>query len=269
MESVIAFVFGTLIGSFLNVVVLRYNTGRGITGRSGCPACGVQLRWFELLPVVSFLVQTGRCRSCHSKISWQYPLVELSMGLLTLGVFLLSGVSGLYDAVFYEIIWALLVVIFVYDIHHKIIPDGFVFSLGALSFARLFVFASGAVAVPSAVSVLSGLYIALPLALLWLVSRGRWMGLGDAKLALSFGWLLGLSGGISALLVAFWSGALVSIGILVWNMLASRRSSHIRALSRGGTRLTMKSEIPFAPFLIFGCALVFFFHIDIVSFLFS
>lgn len=89
------------------------------------------------------------------------------------------------------------------------------------------------------------------------------MGFGDAKLALGIGWMLGITKGVSALLLSFWIGALVSVGILLYE----RFSTPHTALSRSHGRLTMKSEIPFAPFLIFGLALVFFFGLNILSFL--
>ncbi|MFA6602049.1 MAG: prepilin peptidase, partial [Candidatus Paceibacterota bacterium] len=79
---VLFFIFGTIIGSFLNVVALRFNTGATLGGRSKCMSCGHQLTWKELIPVLSFLWQGGLCRNCRSRISRQYVLVELSTGLL-------------------------------------------------------------------------------------------------------------------------------------------------------------------------------------------
>ncbi|NDE68410.1 prepilin peptidase, partial [bacterium] len=75
------FVFGTIIGSFLNVVSLRYNTGMGVNGRSRCFSCGKTLRWMELVPILSFVWQMGKCRKCETRISWQYPLIEAVAGL--------------------------------------------------------------------------------------------------------------------------------------------------------------------------------------------
>ncbi|MFA4853534.1 MAG: prepilin peptidase, partial [Bacteroidales bacterium] len=85
--SILIFVFifllGTIVGSFLNVVIFRFNTGRTITtGRSICMNCNRDLRWYELIPVLSFLIQSGKCRRCASKISHQYPLVEIVTGLV-------------------------------------------------------------------------------------------------------------------------------------------------------------------------------------------
>lgn len=266
------FVLGTLIGSFLNVVVLRHNTGRGFMGRSSCFSCGHILAWYELIPVFSFLARLGRCGTCNSKISWQYPLVELFTGLVFLGIFakypslyLLasSGVGGILNTAFLMIIFSILIVIFVYDIKHKIIPDAPVYTFIGLSFIGLFVglpagintsvlpFQSGFhIAMPYLWDIAAGPILFLFFFALWFFSRGRWMGFGDAKLAIGIGWFLGLSLGISAVVFSFWIGAFISIVIILAQMLYNKKG------------LTMKSEIPFAPFLILGLMIVFFLNIN-------
>ncbi|MEI6345771.1 MAG: prepilin peptidase [bacterium] len=256
------FVLGMLVGSFLNVVALRYNTGRLRQalfggGRSHCFSCDKTLAWYELVPVASFLTQAGRCRGCKCRLSWQYPLVELLTGFLFVIAFLHEAVGahslGLLLAL---IILSLLVVIGVYDLRHKIIPDALAYAFAAFglvySVARLF---SG----PSSLEYTNTLFQALPwllaagpllflpFYLLWKVSGGRWIGLGDGKLALGMGWFLGLSGGISAAVLGFWLGALVAVCILAVQ----------RAWPKLGSALNMKSEIPFAPFLIIGTILVY------------
>lgn len=254
------FIFGLLIGSFLNVVILRYNTGHSIShGRSACLSCQSGLQWYELLPVVSFVALRGRCRTCKVKIRAQYPLVELATGLLffciALRAFALETTFVVASSVmlFYWIIAALLVVIFVYDLYHKIIPDVLVYSFIAFSLLQVFVTIAqdGLLFVlPHMYALIAGPVVALPFFLLWALSRGTWMGFGDVKLALGIGWLLGVSLGFSAIILAFWIGAVVSLGILVWQKVASRG------------RLTFKSEIPFAPFLIVGLGITAFFPFD-------
>jgi prepilin signal peptidase PulO-like enzyme (type II secretory pathway) len=181
------FIFGTIIGSFLNVLVLRYNTGVSVTrGRSFCFSCGKKLSWLELVPILSFLLQKGKCRGCKSKISWQYPLVELLTGILFLGVFLkFGGFNGLLNNLSAMIIalisMAVLLSITVYDIKHKIIPDGLVIVFALLALLNILVVNH----THFIWFLLAGPLLALPLFLIWLVSSGKWMGLGDPKLVVS------------------------------------------------------------------------------------
>ena len=259
------FAFGCIIGSFLNVVILRYNTGMTLRGRSRCFLCGRTLRLVELIPVFSFIIGRGRCIRCRARISFQYPLVELLTGVLFLALFfkfLFSVPSPyfiLYTLYSYTL-FSLLLVITVYDLRHKIIPDGPVYAFAALAFL------GGAAAISAAphfpAFLIAGPVVALPLFLLWLVSRGRWIGLGDAKLALGIGWLLGISDGFSALIFGFWIGA--AVGLLLILAARLRRAAFFRGLSLSFAlkNLTIKSEIPFAPFLILGTFLVFYFGIS-------
>ncbi len=239
---IVAFVLGTIIGSFLNVVILRWNTGASIAvDRSRCFSCGRTLRWYELIPVVSFLVQGGRCRSCGSRLSWQYPLVEMGTGVLfALVVWLfppLSSLGALADALYFAIVSVLMVIV-VYDLRHKIIPDIFSYFFAFLAMVLIMLHAS--VGIFDWWTLAAGPLLALPLFLLWLVSGGRWMGLGDAKLTLGIGWMLGLNAGGAALVMAFWIGAIVGIALIIVH------------------RMRLKSEVPFAPFLIAGTLIVFF-----------
>lgn len=272
------FVLGTLIGSFLNVVIYRYNSGKSIFGtreRSICFSCGKTLSWRELIPVLSFLFQKGRCTACKAKISWQYPLVEIATGVLFAALFakyfpsnLVFGIYAYLPAkVLGEIaflfalqlvIWSILVVITVYDFRHKIIPDGLVYAFSVLSLA-VAIFFPGTVGGSVWTAIFTGVGFFCFFGGLWLVSGGRWLGFGDAKLVLGVGFLLGLVKGVSALVLAFWIGAAVSIGILGLAHLAIPLGR-----LRGQTKaLTMKSEIPFAPFIILGTLIAFFWNIDI------
>jgi prepilin signal peptidase PulO-like enzyme (type II secretory pathway) len=259
LAALFVFLFGLAIGSFLNVVIFRYNTGAGLNGRSACMHCNKTLTWYELIPLFSFLVQGGRCRKCKSKLSWQYFWVELSTACLFLLTFLMygEGIStprGLISFIFSLIAWSLLVVIVVFDVKHKIIPDPFVYTFAALGFLHILFFVPFQSTTVFYVSLLAGPILFLPFYLLWLVSNGRWIGLGDGKLALGIGWMLGLGYGLSAIVLAFWIGAVMSIFIMVIAQLKFNRKT-----------LTMKSEIPFAPFLILGYVLVYFLAIDVIG----
>jgi prepilin signal peptidase PulO-like enzyme (type II secretory pathway) len=259
MEVLLAlfvFLLGLVIGSFLNVVVFRLNTGESLGGRSRCLHCGYQLRWMNLVPVFSYLLQGGRCSSCGSKISIQYMSVELVTGLVFLFSFLNFGQGALlldpYVLLLRLLGVALLVAIVVYDIRHKIIPDQLVYTFIALSLVyHYLVFGWQRI---GSLDLVSGPMLFLFFAALWFVSRGRWMGFGDAKLALGIGLLLGFGGGISAVLLAFWIGALYGLAVLL-----------LQALSFLPALLTIKSEVPFAPFLVLGLMLVLFFGIDAIG----
>src|SRR5258708_6429084 len=85
--AVFVFIFGTVVGSFLNVLILRFNTGKTLGGRSQCLVCGKTLNGYELVPLFSFIFLGGRCSKCRSKISIQYPLVELASGFIFLFLF--------------------------------------------------------------------------------------------------------------------------------------------------------------------------------------
>lgn len=236
----IIFVLGTIIGSFLNVVVFRYNTGLSIVyGRSKCFSCGKHLEWYELLPLFSFLMLGGKCLGCNSKISQQYFTVEFITGIIFAGLFLKFDLTPLLPL--YLLIASLLIAMSVYDFRHKIIPDGMVFTFIALSIVTFFIThpLSEILSFPVSLDLLAGPILFSFFASLWLVSSGKWMGFGDAKLAIGVGFLLGFSGGVYAIMLAFWIGAAVSLILIFLQKLK---------ISKFG--LSLKSEIPFAPFII-------------------
>jgi leader peptidase (prepilin peptidase)/N-methyltransferase len=258
------FLLGVIIGSFLNVVILRHNTGKTVGGRSACMTCRTRLTGRELVPLFSFLIQRGKCRHCAARISWQYPLVELVTGVLfAANFYYLHSMTGLSVQTFVSFaltsaILALFVAIFVYDLRHKIIPDVFSFSAfgvsiayalstyvwdGGLSFGSL-----GAYDLPAGVIFYAGIY------LLWKLSSGRLIGLGDAKLLLTIGTVLGLVYGLSAIFVSVWLGTIFVILIMLKGFLGQTSG-----------RITMKSEIAFGPFLILGFLIVYFTKMDVTS----
>lgn len=232
---------GLILGSFLNALLYRFHTGLSIaSGRSKCMSCGHTLGAHDLVPVFSHLFLRGKCRYCRSRISLQYPLVEASAALLLVGAYLRTETT--IEFVFTALLCLVLLFVFVYDLRHYIIPWSALTVLILLSLSLVLV--RGA----PVESLVAGPLLALPLFVFSLVSGGRWMGWGDAPLQLTLGWWLGLSLGFSGLLLAFWSGAIVGIA-LMW-------------LSKA---YTMKSEVPFAPFLIFGALCAYFFHVDILQ----
>lgn len=250
--AIAAALLGAILGSFLNALLYRFNTGSSVMrGRSRCMRCGTTLEAADLIPVLSYLFLGGKCRYCRTRISPQYPLVELTAAALSVLVYLqhpepLQYAYGL-------LVWLTLLFIVVYDLRHKIIPweaSGLLFALAA----------GGLVAMRAdAWAWAAGPLLALPLFLIFLLSGGRAMGGGDAPLELSLGWLLGLLPGLAAFMIAFWCGALAGIA----SVLYSQWQAPPQTAGRAG--YTMKSEIPLAPFLIFGAWCVYFLHVDIFS----
>lgn len=252
------FALGTIIGSFLNVVIFRSRTGFGVsTGRSMCFTCGKTLRFFDLIPVLSYLGLRGRCRYCHAHISIQYPLIETLTGVLFAVIFVTGyslplsiGAFALWFG-FYASVCSLFVCIAVYDYYHKIIPDQFSIPLLTLSFFGLFFVTphSAGFHVPVMLDFLAGLIIPLPVLILFLASRGRAIGFADATLFVSVGWLLGLPLGASAFILSFWIGGAVSMMLIAFTK----------------NRIGLKSEVPFGPFIILATLIVLFTHIDVLG----
>ncbi len=289
--SIVFFIFGSIIGSFLNVVLYRFNTGKGLGGRSKCSSCKRTLDARDLFPILSWVLLRGRCRTCESKISPQYVLVEIFTAALFLFVYLKNAALWETSPLIFSvstaislIIMSLLVLITVYDLKHKIIPDEFSYSFAIIAFLQIFLnfnyeTSSIYLGIPLSsgglVMLLSGVFVAFPFYFLWLISSGKWMGLGDAKLALGIGWLLGIKYGFSAVVFAFWIGAVISLivmGAIAFVKYISRKTKGrgIAGLGRGLKNLSsvrFQSEIPFAPFLILGLLIVFFLNISVVDFL--
>lgn len=238
LYATIVFIIGLLVGSFLNVVILRLNTGESFGGRSKCGACAATLRWYELVPVASFLAQGGRCLSCAARISRQYIVVELLTAAIFLLVYSKETVSA--ETVFYWLVFSMLVVVAAYDIRHTIIPPQFSHTLIALGILRQII-------EPSRASIVVAIGLFLFFAGLWYFSGGRWMGFGDAKLALGIGLLFPAVVSLAGTALAFWVGAIVGILLLFLRK----------------KRFTLKSEMPFAPFLAFGAFIAYFFEFSL------
>jgi leader peptidase (prepilin peptidase)/N-methyltransferase len=247
--QLIAFGFGVIIGSFLNVYIYRFHTGKSLAGRSHCLSCGTGLRWYELFPLFSYLALRGRCRTCGCHITARYFWVELLTGVL----FALALTVSL-DIVTILLLWfilAVLVVITVYDLYHFIIPDKLTATLTiaviVLSIYQLG-FSEGMWERwwwgPFTALVGSSFFY-----LLWKVSAGKWLGFGDVKLAFPLGLLVGPVQVFSFVVLSFWIGAAVSLTLLAVAH-TTRGKAHLHL---PGKVLTMKSEVPFAPFLIASC----------------
>ncbi len=263
------FIFGLIVGSFLNCVVFRLEKNESfLKGRSYCPFCRHSLNFFDLVPLFSFLFLKGRCRYCQKPISWQYFLVEIATGLTFLLIFIFFAplnmelsAQTILSLIYYWAITCFLIVIFVYDLKHYIIPDKAIYPAIIIAFIFRFfevlsfndwnffgIFDFGITAFePIFFPILSAVLASSFFLAIVLVSKGQWMGVGDIKLAFLMGLMLGWPNILIALFLAFLIGALVGVFLILKN------------------KKTFKSEIPFGPFLILGTFIALFFGSQIMD----
>ncbi len=262
----VIFVLGLIMGSFLDVLASRFNTGKSINDRSRCFSCGRALSWYELVPVFSYVFLRGRCQSCQSRIPGRLIAMELVTGLLFLFVALMT--ENVFFLPLHLVLLCVLIVVVHYDMRHMVIPHRFVFIIGALAgldfgLTTYFVGFDPKVALLQfTAAVLSFSFYGF----LWLVSKGRWIGLGDAKLAFALGLFLSPLGAFSMIVFSFWVGAAVSVLLLGLQKLLKGGKIRLAFLN---IPLTMKSEVPFAPFMVVAFLLVFFSQVNVLTFLSS
>jgi len=282
------FIFGACFGSFLNVVIFRYKPEnfsiKNLFGRSRCSHCHKTLRFYELFPILSFFAQAGKCRSCRARLSWQYPLVELLAGLVFVLVplhffdlpmiYAFPAIEAIILSVIWVVAFLVLILISAIDLRFQIIPDflnGLLALLGIAGIFTLRYFSDfgianngihgsflGRYAMIFRVGdslwvnfILGAVFGLILFGGLHLLTRGRGMGLGDAKLAAALGLLLGWPDIVLVSALAFIVGSIVSIFLLVKK------------------KKKAKDQLPFGPFLAVGTALVFFFGYEIVNAYFS
>jgi prepilin signal peptidase PulO-like enzyme (type II secretory pathway) len=248
----LSFLFGLAVGSFLNCIIYRLEKNKTfVRGRSFCPHCKHVLVWQDLVPLLSFVVLKGRCRYCQKKISWQYPLVELATGILFVLIVNQSLVNGHLGAlnlrvlltIFFQIIISsLLVVVFIYDLKHYIIPDEVIYSAITLSFFYRIIEKSFSLNV-----LLSTLSATIFFLSIFLISQGKWLGFGDVKLAFLMGLYLGFPNILVALFSAFLTGGLIGV-----TLIATKKK-------------TLKSEVPFGPFLVTGTFMAMFWGEQLIN----
>lgn len=278
MEIFFRFIIGLAFGSFLNVIAFRYDpdkfifNGKVLGGRSKCDHCHKTLRWFELIPLISYVLQLGKCRHCKARLSLIHPTGELIMGLLfaflpeRIASFGMPGVS-LYSP---EVILWILVAITFYllsfiDLRLHIVPDEgnlFLVILGAVAtfvypikslgvkvfsflgpYANLFGFQEGAWANRLLATVLAIVFFGF----LILITKGRGMGVGDLKMGVGLGLLFGWPDIMVVIGLAFVLGAILGIYLI-----ASKST-------------TLKTAVPFVPFLVLASFIVIFFGKEIVT----
>ncbi|MGE4558932.1 MAG: A24 family peptidase [Desulfobulbus sp.] len=227
-------IFGAVVGSFLNVVILRLpNEDKSIVfPGSHCPLCGHPLSWWENIPLISYLLLKGRCRGCNARISWQYPLVEAVMAVFSAVLFQRFGVS-IDFCIMFAFFAALLVIIFI-DIHHQIIPDLISLPFIILGFAASF-FSTQVTWQQSGLGILAGGGVLYLVAFGYYAFTGRdGMGGGDIKLLAMIGAFLGWQSLLYVVFASSLVGSLIGIIAMIKQ-------------GKGG-----RTRIPFGPFLAFG-----------------
>ena len=255
--SFFVFIFGVIIGSFLNVVVLRMHTKKISKGRSKCSKCAHELSSKDLFPVFSFLFLRGRCRYCHLRMSWQYITVELITGF----VFMLTAMRvfdnftsiGLVQFIYFGLfatVFSLVIVMSTYDIKHFILPwktmKFFILFSFIIFLLNIFLLKDF-----SFVTMLGFVFVPFPFLLIWLLSRGRLIGFGDIELMLGAGLLFGTIGGFVSIMLSFWIAMIYVVYLYSKNK-----------------KITGKSMIPFGPFIGLGIFVFFLYSAQILHFLF-
>jgi prepilin signal peptidase PulO-like enzyme (type II secretory pathway) len=257
----LTFLLGLIMGSFLDVVVSRFHTGKSLNGRSRCMSCGHALSWYELFPLVSYVVLRGRCYSCGGHIPFRLLAMEISTALLF--VFVFVHAPSLLLLAFGFFLTSLLIVIAVYDMRHMVIPHifvGAVFVSAALYIGyEAFVIQSAELLIVHIASACGASFFYFAL---WFISKGRWIGLGDAKLAFPLALMLTLYSTLSFVVLSFWVGAGISVMLLLIQKILHSGKHRLPFLPNG---LTMKSEVPFAPFMLLAFLLVFFAQVDVFA----
>jgi leader peptidase (prepilin peptidase)/N-methyltransferase len=239
------FVFGTIIGSFLNVCIHRIPQGKSIVSPpSHCPRCKTPIRFYDNIPLLSFLILQGRCRKCRAPISWRYPLVEFLMGLFSLILLLRFGISTLY--LIYLAFFASLTLVSFIDLSHRIIPD--VISLPGIAIGVVVSWLHPQMSVlNSLIGVLAGGgFLYLVAAVYQLVTKREGMGGGDVKLLAMIGAFIGWKGAF----IGGWEGVLV--GVLFIILCSSLIGSIVGVALMLISSADSKYAVPFGPFLSLG-----------------
>lgn len=237
---VIAFVFGTIIGSFLNVCIVRMPQQSSIVfPGSHCPNCNYQISFYDNIPLLSYIMLAGRCRSCKTPISMRYFVVELLMGLLVAALFFYFGFSLVF--ILCVVFTAALVVITFIDLQHQIIPDRISLPGIPLGFLCSF-FLPWNSWLDSLLGILVGGGVLYAFALgYYLLTKKEGMGGGDIKMLAMIGAFLGWKGALATLILAAVAGSLIGVLLIVLK------------------GKNFKYAVPFGPFLAAGafCALLY------------
>jgi leader peptidase (prepilin peptidase)/N-methyltransferase len=231
--TIIVFIFGLIIGSFLNVCIYRIPRNESIAWPgSHCPKCSHELKWYDNIPLLSYILLRGKCRYCEGVISIQYPLVEFLNAIIYNIVYLRFGFGA--DFIFYSLMFSILLAIVFIDIKEMIIPDNLVMAILVLSVihkgASYFLYGIS----PQLISSVLGLLIAGGLFAAIMMLSGGGMGGGDITLIGALGFVLGIKYIFLNIFLSFITGAIISVILLVTKI--KKR----------------KDPVPFGPFIALG-----------------
>lgn len=246
------FIIGLFLGSFLGVIADRLPNNKSvIKGRSNCDFCKKTLAWYDLVPVLSFLILSGKCRYCKKKLPLFYPFIEVTTGaLFALTGYFFAG-FGIYPMLFYLFITGLFIGIFFADLKHGIIPDILIVLGATVTFAYYLLLERGAF-INHLLTGLGTLLFFISISYgFFLLTKKESMGGGDIKLSFLLGFLLGFPLVVVSLYIAFLTGALLSIILIMWKK-----------------KKFFKDSIPFGPFLILGTFISIFFGNIILSYVY-
>ncbi|KKQ51104.1 hypothetical protein A2865_04640 [Candidatus Woesebacteria bacterium RIFCSPHIGHO2_01_FULL_39_17] len=242
-------ILGLAVGSFLSAYTWRWPRGISIAkGRSICPKCKKQIAWYDNIPLFSYLILGGRCRNCRKKISLRYSLIEVSTGtLFVVTILLLGGLGrlGFPLTTYYLLLTTILIAIFIIDLEHQIIPDELVFIIFGLSLFMLIVSSNDQLYKIIFASFMASTFFLL----LHFITRGRGMGLGDAKLVLALSPILGWPQIMVWIFLSFIIGAVVGLFLIA-----------IKKASFG-------KHIAFGPFLVIAFFITLFWGEYLIGFL--
>lgn len=229
--GILFFVLGLIFGSFFNCLIYRIENNQSfLRGRSFCPNCKRELSFFDLIPVLSFLLLKGKCRYCQSKISIQYPLVEFFTGVLFYSCYLKFFHQSFFLTIFYLILFSFFILIFVFDLKHYAVPDSILFPpIFLAGFYKISNFSLQKISEFFLPFLPSFIFL-----FLILISKEKWFGWGDFWFSVLMAEILDFKMIFFALTFSFILGAIISIFLLILR------------------KKTLKSKIPFCPFLILG-----------------
>jgi len=243
--TLLLFVFGAVIGSFLNVVMYRSIVGESwVVGRSHCEHCQKKIAWYDNVPLLSYFLLRGQCRHCHTSISISHPVIEFLTATLfvwwywggSLFFHLTSNPFHYIQPIFWLLVGVILLIIFSADVLYMIIPDEAVIALTAMTlFYRIALTLTGVMQTGDFIRTLlgavacSGFFFVL-----WWGTKGRGMGFGDVKFAFPFGLLLGWPNVLVGLFLSFIFGAIVSLVLVALQ------------------KKKIQQTVPFGPFLVAG-----------------